>query len=288
MPAKFDKKVVFDGFDPKVKYQMVPIGGVRPMTVVTDANQCIIRVNPQGVAKMQNFVFSQPLPDVPREFAAIVGPNTRFSFDIIGIARGNTSIFLAEGGKAIDVLNVSVKLRIPKTFNLIRLSDMRRTCPYSEIQITSIMGAVAKTYIQQANIDLTQKDPRIEPLNIPRDLGDPLIPDKRLPDGTTIKNVVIDATPLRLFGADFRIYFTWNLRGLTKDVVGVTFGHTCFVEDIDGGDTFQNKMTTAHELGHALGLDHSGAQTLMFADTGARTSLLQQFEIDTINQTDQP
>jgi hypothetical protein len=61
-------------------------------------------------------------------------------------------------------------------------------------------------------------------------------------------------------------------------------GHSCFVEDGGHPNDFVTRSTFAHEIGHALGLDHNGsANFLMFATTAARSSGLQQFEIDTAN-----
>ncbi len=54
MQARFDKvrdpaMGDFDGFDPKQRYQMVPVGEVRPMGVVGDRGR-VIRVVPAGAA----------------------------------------------------------------------------------------------------------------------------------------------------------------------------------------------------------------------------------------------
>jgi hypothetical protein len=70
-----------------------------------------------------------------------------------------------------------------------------------------------------------------------------------------------------------------------KDIVGVNFSQTCYVE-FNSTNPMENGLTTAHEIGHGLGLMHSAADTLMAGDGVSRSSLLQQFEIDTINQTD--
>ncbi|WP_348393474.1 zinc-dependent metalloprotease family protein, partial [Streptococcus pneumoniae] len=81
------------------------------------------------------------------------------------------------------------------------------------------------------------------------------------------------------------IYFTWDLRSnIRGDIVGQNFGFACFVEQ--GNSPFENANTVAHEIGHGLGLGHTGAKTMMAGDGDARSSFLQQFEIDTVNTTD--
>ena len=84
------------------------------------------------------------------------------------------------------------------------------------------------------------------------------------------------------FGANFIVYFTWNIRTVKDDVVGLNVNNVCFVE-FNSVDRNENGLTTAHELGHALGLKHNGRDLLMAGDGISRSSRLEQFEIDTVN-----
>ncbi len=287
MPPKFEKVSVpplfdFDGFDPKVIYQMVPVGGTREMAVVTDADECTIIVDPPDVARMQRFVFIRPLLEVPREFRAAVTPNNRITFQIFGQKKGNTSIFLVDrNGRMISVLQVSVKDKVRKQIAACRLNDRVHMCPFSVAEIPRIIDGVKKTYLQQANIELVHIGD-IQEVTTPEDLGNPLVMDK---PGNL--EAVIRKTPLVAFRADFCLYFTWDLRSVSKgNIVGQNFGFSCFVEQVN--DLFENSITAAHELGHGLGLSHSApaAKGLMAADGNSRSSKIQQFEIDSINQTD--
>src|SRR5579862_6296374 len=100
MPAKFVKVTTgplgdFDGFDQKVGYQMVPVGQDRTMSVVSDAEPCIITVDPINVARMHNFHFDRGVPDTPGDFSVILTANNRVTFDIWGQAKGNTNVKLS-------------------------------------------------------------------------------------------------------------------------------------------------------------------------------------------------
>jgi hypothetical protein len=209
---------------------MVPTGQDRQMSVVTDAEPCIISVDPTNVARLHNYHFDHGVPDTAGDFGAVVTANNRVTFDIFGQRKGNTNVKLStQNGAQIDTLTVSVKEKITKTYNTCRLSDMRRVCPFSTTVITSIMPRVEKTYIQQANIELKQQQAgRVFEVNVPRDLGDPLFPEK-----SGIRQSIIDAMAGQLiFLADFIVFFAWDLRALTppKEIVGLNLGIMCFVE----------------------------------------------------------
>jgi len=280
MATRFDKAQIFDGFDPKTVYQMVPVGDSRRMTVITEEEECTIIVDPPQVARMQSFVFTTPLLEMPREFRASVTPRNRISFDVFGQGKGNTTIFLVDRkGKAFAALLVSVKEKITKKVALCLLSDRRRNCPFTASEIAPMFTATARTFRQQANIELIQVG-GIFPVTVTADLGDPIVADK-----PSTRAAILGATPQQAILADFVVFYSWDITSLTRPaIVGINQGFDCYVEKQPS--SFENSITTAHEIGHGLGLSHSGAKTLMAGDGNARSSVLQQFEIDTINQTD--
>lgn len=285
MAAKFAKVSVaplfdFDGFDPKIQYQMVPVRSQRIMSVVTDTDECTIIVDPPSIAKMVQFVFTRPLIDVPREFRAPVTPNTTITFQIEGLQKGNTTLFLVDrNGKATTQLLVSVKEKITRTFSLCRVNDRRHLCPFLAEQLPLIASRMKRTFIQQANIDLIQVGDTFE-VTCTENLGNPLILENPVNRAAIISN-----TPRGALAAIFQLYFVWDLfSNRIGQIVGQNFGFDCYVEQAN--NPFENAITAAHEIGHGLGLLHTGAKSLMAGDGNSRTSKLQQFEIDTINDTD--
>jgi len=282
LAAKFKKDLLFDGFDPKASYQMVPVGATREMAVVTDAEECTVVIDPPNVARMEKFVFPKPLLEVPREFLAKVTPNNTLSFDIFGIKNGNTNLFLLNRqGVATSVMRISVKKRLQKSFAMARLSDIRHLCPFLPEEVPPMVQRVKTTYLQQANIELSQQGGQFE-VTVEKNLRNPLILDT---PGRDNFKAILAATPQAALLPDFCVYLCWDLRSnIFASIVGQNFGFACFCEQQN--DPFDNAITVAHELGHALGLAHTGAKTMMAGDGNARSSQLQQFEIDTINNND--
>jgi Metallo-peptidase family M12 len=280
--AKFKKELLFDGFDPKAIYQMVPVTATREMAVVTDAEDCTIVIDPPNIARMEKFVFPKPLLEVPREFKAKVTPNNTLSFNIFGMKNGNTNLFLVNSrGVATSVMRISVKERLQKTFAVARLSDIRHLCPFLPEQIPEMLLRVKATFLQQANIELTQQGGQFD-VTVPRNLGNPLILDAPTRDNF---NAILAATPQAALVPNFCVYFCWDLRSnVFGSIVGQTITGFCFSEQQN--NPFENAITVAHELGHAMGLNHTGAKSMMAGDGNSRSSHLQQFEIDTINNND--
>ena len=290
MPARFEKTSgSFDGFDAKTVYQMVPLGDSRAgLNAVTgDEEGEVTFINP-GVARFGGAKRFDPPSALPFSDTAVrLPPRTRFTFELIGLKPGDTTVVIRDrAGKALASLLVSVKAQIAKTYSLCRLSDMRRSCPWPAAELRPMMQRVEKTFLQQANVKLSEKGGVIHEVNInDRDLGDPLIPERIVqPENETLNFIILSRSPIQALASNFTIYFTWDLRATRKDIVGLNIGQSCYAE-FNSTNPFENALTTAHELGHALGLDHTGADTLMAGDGNSRTSTLQQFEIDTINQT---
>lgn len=283
----------FDGFDPKKLYQMVPVGeSRRGFSITSDNEEVEAAFEPSGIAKFSTRSFQPPSPLPFGDDFTRLAPKTTVKFEIFGIKAGNTTLTVKNSqGKALGTLLVSVKKQVSKTYALCRLSDMRRTCPWPIATLRPMMQRVEKTFLQQANIKLTEKNAQIYEVNVnDRDLGDPLIPERIIqPENVRLEHYILfKRSPTAAILVDFTVFFAWDLKAPSAkvEIVGQNFGQACFVE-FNSGDPVDNGMVTAHEIGHGLGLLHSSANTLMAGDGNRRSSRLQQFEIDMINQTDE-
>lgn len=292
MAAKFEKVQdpalgLFDGFDAKSFYQMVPVRGRREMGVVTDGAECILRSNNPSIARFANFRSKTSGFRTVEQTPHIVKlpANSGIAFSILGLAVGHTEVILETlGGDNLASLLVSVKSPVTKTFALCLLKDIRRESGFSASDVTKIMQRVSATYRQQANLNLNPLGPPsdVATVVVKKNLGNPLIPEKR-----SNLEAIVDETPAHLFGANMVIYGCWNIERLKgPQIVGLQMGSMCFVEnDGRGAASNTNTFTFGHEVGHALGLEHHNGDVdrLMFKEVVGRKSLLSQFEIDTIN-----
>jgi hypothetical protein len=270
---------------------MVPVGeSRRGLSLTSDTEEVEAAFDPPNIAKFSNRSFAPPSPLPFSDYATRIQPKTVLKFEIFGEKAGNTTLFVRNRqGKPLAGLLVSVKDQVLKSYALCRLSDMRRTCPWPELSLRPMMQAVEKTFLQQSNVKLTEKHVEIFNINVnDRDLGDPLIPERIIkPENIELGHYILSRrTPARAILVDFTIFFAWELRSIRKDIVGINFGQACFVE-FNSTSQFENAVTIGHEIGHGLGLGHSRTKTLMAGDGITRTSLLAQFEIDTINRTDE-
>jgi len=286
LPPKFKKfplppLFLFDGFDPKTVYQMVPVRDKREMGVITDSSDCLLRIEDPAVASMANFRSSfGPLPTPSLTVDQFQLPkNSRVAFSILGKSVGHTELHLEEQNGAVqDLLLVSVKNKVTKQFSLCFLSDSLRSTTRPKADAVAIMGPVASVYLNQANLELKLLGQPTD-VSVARNLGNPIRPST-----PGVVRDIISATPGSLFRGDVVIYCCWDVED--SRTLGVTRGQVCFVEDGGAPTDFEVRFVFGHEVGHALGLDHNGSfDHLMFATTASRSSKLSQFEIDTINQT---
>jgi len=290
---------IFDGFDPKTVYQMIPVSGVRTGFKIVSAEDPVdIEIRPAGIARFNNKKFSPGVPSGGTSELVSVGARTTFTFDLEGQSAGHATLVVRDrSGKSLESLLISVKAQLPKTYSVCLLHDMRHRSPWlppnnptqpnppsADRVVRPMMENVKLAFKQQANVILSEKTPNLFEVNInDRNLGDRIVLDSRVPpNNDTISSLIVSRTPSAAFGGNFIIYFTWDIRTVKDDVVGLTVNSVCFVE-FNSVNANENGLTTAHELGHALGLKHNGRDLLMAGDGISRSSRLEQFEIDTVN-----
>ena len=269
-----------DGFEfdfPRSAFQMVPIDGERPMSVLTGAEDCLMESSRPGMVRLKDFKGGRVTSDQLGRLILPKGSSIEFSVQGVGV--GSTDLVLHDGnGARSHALQVSVKGRLRKTFALFLVRDIRRSTVRTSADAVSIMRDVSALFLEQTNLELVQVGQPQEML-VQKTLGNPILLDKELPN-------IIRATPPVL--ADLFVYCVWDVEDSTKPSVhaaGLTGGNRSFVDDGRAVGSDAATQQFAHEVGHALGLDHhTDGSHLMFraASGGLRLS---QLEIDKVNGT---
>jgi hypothetical protein len=271
----------FDGFDAETGYQMVPVREHRELGIVTEREALVLRSRNPSRARFANIRSSSgPLRTTESTPGAVtLPPNSRVVFSIMGLAVGHADIVLeGSDGTVKTLLLVSVKERKTQAYNLGFLRDIRRSTARSHADAQRKMKLVEKTYLLQANLELSLSHPPADVV-VPQDLKNPVRIDQ-----SGILTAIISATPAALFGnSAIIVYSVWDASD-HRPSVGITTGKFCFIDDIQT-DENEAALTFGHEVGHALGLGHNGKHVLMAGDGISRSSKLAQFEIDTINQS---
>jgi hypothetical protein len=287
MAARFKKVLTgplgdFDGWDEQGGYQMVPTGGeLRFLGASGGALGGTITNGRPDLVRMERFKSSIPLTTA-RIDQAILPPNAEVEFALNGLAApGRTTLSLTSpAGKLDDSLTISIKTPQPVKLSVVILGDIRRRAGFDAGIVRRFLSGVAKTYKQQANIDLTIINGP-EDILVEKDLKDPIFPEK-----IEIENAIHDATPKTFFLADVIVYCTWNMKSVSVtgrlDLAGLNIAKKVFIENNPNPNL--TAITFAHEIGHALGLDHIvDKEAVMNPIVDGGHSRFRQFEIDHIN-----
>jgi hypothetical protein len=241
-----------------------------------------------------------PLDRRDRNYFRRLEPRAVGRFNLFGEKAGKATLVVYNlQDKSLASLRISVKAPFRKTYSLCLLHDMRHRSPWlppndptkpspppADNVVRPMMETVKKCYSLQANLLLSELRPQLFEVNI----NDKNLSNKRdqivldaltQPENKKIWEMIVDRTQPEARGADFVIYFTWDIRVLSQEIVGMNIGKPCFIEFHN--NSIERAVRTAHELGHGLGLNDRRDVVLMAGDDNSRSFELAQNEIDTVN-----
>lgn len=281
-----------DGWDGEAIYQMVPEGGSRGGLALTARNEAIeATIEPAGVVR-----FAPP----NEAYRIKLDPHKRATFQLNAEQVGRAEVKVTNARQErLETLTVSVKSPVRKTYSLNVVSDIfhrspwvhrsRKSSPSGDAEpptsIRPMMDKVEAFFRHQAFVLLRDMGGKVFECKVKdRDLGKRIfLQDLVRPGNKQVLELITDQVDPSASMADVRIFFTWDIVG-DEDALGLTTrgGRSVFVA-FDANE-LKKGLTTAHELGHALGLVHGDrTDTLMAEKATNLLPLLEKTEIDRIN-----
>lgn len=268
-------------------YQMVPLRGRRRAFVRGPRGRdCTVIVKDPAIASMETYEFvsadnaSTPVPPPVidgRRQALPAGIAMRF--DIRGAKAGKTEILLKDGSATMAELRVSVKPERVVTVSTSRISDIEFVSPYTEDMIRAAVARTTSVYKNTANVTLIF-DPTIYQIECDVSIGNPVILGRQLTEynyeSLPVENYIKRNTPQAAKAANLVTVFGWTFAITHLPFDGLNQGRFCFLNH--DSDARYRASVLEHEIGHALGLDHTAAKTIMHANT----TYIERFEEDQI------
>lgn len=290
---KFEKfGTGFKGFCANPLYQMVPVRDVRRLQFSNEGPDCEIYITEPTVAGLANFldVLGRQLPTgAPIVDSFIVPKQTTISFTVNGKMPGVTFLGFRAGSRPVDSskgILISVKGLHEKKVALIRLADTGGHSGKKTLaEISTIFGRVKKYYFDQCNVDLKAVQPKS--VTVSKALSAPVVWDKAKGGVGDILDILM-AVRADVLANEIVILFMWDVA--SSNDVGVDTLAVCLPDMFKPGsktilfDDSQDAYVLAHEVGHALSLEHNlRTGSLMHRFATSLSSELEQFEIDMVN-----
>lgn len=261
----------------------------------------LLRVNTPKQLRLRdaaNWVVSAPRQGLVSAVADGLPTLADRTITVTAVGAGTTTIEArSPDGRHAIYLTVYTRplLSVTIAFYFVRDSaDPRHGTTRPMAEADQILRRLNEIYTPQANLTFQQVD--LQTVTVPGDLGPHVDLPRGRGAGPEFASIEAATVPMQVMGlralsgamhARVRVHFVWSLRRAGSrggDLEGAARigGNALMIEDRLAADV---GTVVAHEVGHALGLDHPGALRgwLMFPTTQGLGTMIPKRHVDVLN-----
>lgn len=247
----------FDESDALRPWQMTPVSGARFVRLVDGQGIAVASTNPAVARAIE--ISPNQMPYNGGAYRETFSMKDRF-FRIEGFVKGNTRVLATSCGEMKASLTVAVTERRTVTLSVHSIRDVAghqtRRQPTEAVGLVREMNE--RIFVNQANLEFQLRMYRW--VTVARNLGDVVRFSAHLPRVRARQHEWDDVTSQGDAAADVNLFFVWvyeqDRTPYQNETQGGTIDTDCLVED-----SADMLTTSAHEIAHALGLDHTTETT---------------------------